>query len=193
MIFNGIVQGEELDALLLGVLHLFESCRHLFLATTVSDKHALSTKAFCRTTAVHSGIAATHNHHVFRFLDGRSILWIACIHQVDARQILVAGHDSVRVLARDAHEVWQTSAGAYEDALEVLSLKVSNCDGLTHDTILHELHANLLQVLYLDIHNRVWKTEFGYAVLQYATNLVQSLEDGHVVAGFCHIACETQS
>ena len=193
MIFDGIVQGEELDSFLLGVLHLFESCRHLFLATTVSDKHALSTKAFCRTTAVHSGIAATHNHHVLCLLDGRSIFWVACIHQVDARQVLVAGHDSVRVFARYIHEVWQTSTRTHEDSLEVLSLKVCNCDGLTHDTILHELHANLLQVLYLDIHNSVWQTEFWYAVLQYATNLVQSLKDCHVIAGFCHIACETQS
>ena len=89
MIFDGVVKGEELDALLLGVLHLFQSGRHLCLAPTISDEHTLGTQALGRAAAVHSGIAATHYHHALRFLDGRSILRVAGIHEVDARQVLV--------------------------------------------------------------------------------------------------------
>ena len=55
------------------------------------------------------------------------------------------------------------------------------------------MYAHLLEVLYLDVYNLVWQTEFRDAIFQYTTNLMQSLEYVYVVALLCHVSSKAQS
>ena len=110
MILDGIVQSKELNTFLFSVLHLFESCRHLLLATTIGYEDTFGSQTLGGTATVHSGIATTYNHYVLCLLNGCCKFRVAGIHKVDTGQILVRGHNAVGVLARDIHEVGQACA-----------------------------------------------------------------------------------
>ena len=56
-----------------------------------------------------------------------------------------------------------------------------------------ELNAHLLEVLNLDVNDVVRQTEFGDAILEHATNLVESLKDMHFISELCHLASEAQT
>ena len=118
---------------------------------------------------------------------------VGSIHQVDAGEIFVRRHDVDGVLSRDAHEVGKTSTRTHKDTLEPIILQLLNGDGLAHDAVGNEVYAHLLQILYLYINNTVGETELRDTIFQYTTNLMQCLEDMHLIAQLSHIAGETQS
>ena len=82
------MQAEEVDTLLLGVLHLLEARRHLGFGATIDECH-LCTKALRSAARVHSRIAATDYEHLLGLVDGRVGLRVGCIHEVHASEILV--------------------------------------------------------------------------------------------------------
>lgn len=89
---------------------------------------------------------------------------VGSLHQVDARQILVARHHSREVFARDTHEVGQTCARSHKDSSKALILELLHAHGLAHDAVLYEVNTHLPQVVNFKIHNTVGQTELGYAI-----------------------------
>ncbi len=87
-VLNGIMQRQEVDTFLLGMLHLLQSGRHLHLRTTINQSY-LSTQTLGCTTRVHSRITTTHYEHALSRIQRRISRRISSIHQVYARQILV--------------------------------------------------------------------------------------------------------
>ena len=184
------MQGEELDTFFLGVLHLFEAGRHLGFRTAIDNHHPFRTQAFGRAAGVHGRVATAHYHDILGQMDRGVRIRIRGVHEVDARQVLVARHDVDTVLARNTHEVRQSCAGTYEDAFEALVLQFLHADGFAHETVFFELHADFLQVLNLHVHNLVGQTELRNAVFQYAADFMQGFEHRHVIPVFGHVAGE---
>ena len=65
MILDRIMQGHKLYTFLLSMAYLFNTRRHLLLATAIHDDSALGTQSFGGTNGIHSRIAATHYDHRF--------------------------------------------------------------------------------------------------------------------------------
>ena len=66
-------------------------------------------------------------------------------------------------------------------------------DGLANNDIGLEVYPHLSQILDFHIYNLVGQTELRDAVLQYATNLVECLEDVNIITFLHHITRERQS
>ena len=186
------MEREETHAFFFGVMNFLQTGRHLVLASAIDDS-GFSAQTSCRTHGVHSCVAAAYHHHVLAFHHRRVVPGLGCAHQVDAREVLVAGHDADEVLARDVHEPRQACARCHEDARKSLLLQVLYGQCLAHDSVGHERHAQFPQTVNLHVHNLVGQTELGDAVFEHAAYLVKRLEDSHFVAVFRHISRESQT
>ena len=82
------MQGEEVDAFFLGMLHLFEAGWHLCLRTAIYQGY-LGSQALGGAAAVHRCVSAAYYHHLLAQVDWGIGMWIGGIHQVDAGKILV--------------------------------------------------------------------------------------------------------
>ena len=80
---------------------------------------------------------------------------IGSIHEVYTSEVFVRRHDVDGIFALDAHEVRQTCARTYEDALIAFFLELCDGDGLADDAVCMELNAHLLEVLNLDVNDVV--------------------------------------
>ena len=192
-VFDGIVESEEFDAFFLGVFHLFQTGGHFGLTAAVDDVYLFSPQAFGCAAGVHSRVAATYHHDTFGGVEGSVGFGIGGVHQVDARQVLVARHDVHAVLAGDVHKVGQAGTRGDEYAFVPFFLEFFHTFGLADDAVLDELHAHLLEVVDFHVHDLVGQAELGDTIFQYAANLVQGFEDGDVVAILHHVACKAQS
>ena len=63
-------------------------------------------------------------------------------------------------------------------------------DGLTYDGICKEVYSHLSEVVYFYINDFVRETELRNTVFQYASYLMESLEDVNLIAFFHHVAGE---
>ena len=187
------MQGHELDSLLLGVMYLFDTCRHLVLRTAVDDHRVLGTKTFSGAHRIHGGVTTSDDSYVLTVQDRCIGVRIGGIHQVDTGQVLVARHHTVQVLTRDVHETRQTSSRTDEDALEALLFQLFDREGLTDDSIGVELYTEGTQTVDLDVHDAVRQTELGDTILEHTTYLMQRFEHMHLVAVFGRIAGEGQT
>ena len=120
-------------------------------------------------------------------------MWVGCIHEIDACEILVRRHYVQAVLARYAHEVGQSGSRTHEYALEAIGFQVVYGDGLAHYAVCGELHAHLPEVVYLHIYYPVGQSEFWDAVFQHTAYFVQGLEHMHLIASLRHVAGKAQS
>ena len=191
-ILDRVVQSEEVDAFFLGVLHLFETCRHLSLGTAVHECD-VSAKSFSRTTRVHSRVATTNDEYVLCWIKWRVGCRISRIHEVHTREVFVRRHDVYSILARNVHEVRQAGTRTDKYSLEALLLKFLYRDCLSYDYVSLEMHAHLSEVLDLHIDNTVRKTELRNAILQHTADFVKCLEHINIESLLYHIASETQS
>ena len=82
------MQGEELNALFLSMLHLFQSGWHLNLTTTIYQSN-IGTQTLGCTTRVHSGITTTYNQHALGGVQWGIGLGVGGIHQVHTGKVLV--------------------------------------------------------------------------------------------------------
>ena len=82
------MQGEEVDTLLLSVLHLLQTSRHLSLRTTINECY-VSTQTLSRTARVHSCVATTHYEHVLAQIHWGIGLRVGSIHEVHTSEVLV--------------------------------------------------------------------------------------------------------
>ena len=82
------MEREEADALFLGMLHLFQTGRHLHFGTTVHQGD-VGTQALGRTARVHSRVTTAHHEHALGRIQWGIGCGIGCIHQVHTGEILI--------------------------------------------------------------------------------------------------------
>ena len=184
----GIVEQIELDALSLGMLHLFLAGGHLIPAAAIDNVYLAGAQTLGHAGRVHGHVAGAHNGDLVEALDGGVIVVPVGLHQVGAGEQLVGGIDAHQVLAGDVQELGQACAGANEDGLVALLKELVDGDGLAHNDIVLDLHAQGLQILDLSSHDLLGQTELGDAVDQHAAGLVEGLKNGYVIAHFAHVA-----
>ena len=91
-IFDGIVEREEFNAFLAGVVNFLGACRHFGFTAAVNDGGRLGSQTQGCAHGVHGRVATANNDNVLAVGNGRIGGCIGSIHQVGARQIFVAGH-----------------------------------------------------------------------------------------------------
>lgn len=74
--------------------------------------------------------------------------------------------------------------GSHENTFKSLLLKLFDGDGLTYDGICKEVYSHLSEVVYFYINDFVRETELRNTVFQYASYLMESLEDVNLIAFF---------
>ena len=162
---QGVVQGEELNAFLLGMVHFFHAGRHFLFRTAVDDGGSLGTEAQGCAHGVHGRIAAAHHGHMLAEGNGRIALGIGGVHEVHAGQVFVARENARGVLAGNAHEVGQAGTRGHKHAGKALGLQeVFHLLRLAHDAVLHEVDTGGTEVVDFEVDDFVGQTELGYAI-----------------------------
>ena len=166
------MQGHKLNTLFFGMAHFFHAGRHLLLAAAIDDDSTLCAQSFGSTHSIHSCVATSHHHHGLRTQQWCIIILCGSAHEVHTREVLVARHHTVEVLARDIHEAWQSCSATHKDTLVSLRLQVFYGQCLTDNRIALEVHTQSAQALYLAVHHGIGQTKLWDTVAQYATHLV---------------------
>ena len=185
------MQAQEIDAFLLGMLHLLQTCRHLCLRTTVNQRD-ISTQTLGCSAGIHCGISTTYNQHFLADIHRGVCLGVSCIHQIDSGEIFVTRHDVDGILSRYAHKIRQASTRSHVYPLESFLFQFLNSDGFSNNTVSRKLHAHTLQVVYFHIHNLIGQPEFRYAVFQHTTDFVQRFKHMNIITFFSHISSKAQ-
>ena len=113
------------------------------------------------------------------------------LHEIAAREEFIGRVDAVEALARNALEARQAGARADEDGVKALFLHelIDRVEAAGYRVKL-DLDAELLDVLDLLLDDRILRqAELRDTVRQHAARLVQGLEDRHIVAFLCKVAC----
>ena len=110
MVLNRVMKGHELDTFFFGMMHLFDTCRHLFFRPTIDDHRVLGAETFGGTHGIHRGVAATDDGYVLAVEQRGVGSRIGSVHEVDAGEVFVAGHHTVQVLTRDVHKARKTGS-----------------------------------------------------------------------------------
>lgn len=192
-VFDGVVEGEEFDAFLLGVFDFFETSRHFLFATAVNDDSALGAHAAGGADRVHGSVAAANDSYgiAFGYRCGPTVA--SGTHEVDAGEVFVGRKDVDEVFAGDAHETRQSGARGYENAIEAELAEVVVGKRFANDTVFYESDAHFGERVDFDVDDSIGEAEFGYAVFEYSTNLVESFVDSDFVAELNHVAGERKS
>ena len=185
---NGVVEQSELDALGLCVLDLFLTGGELILAAAVSDVNMLSAQTLGNARCVHCDVACTDNADVVEMLNRRIVIIAVSLHEVYAGEKLVCGVNAEQVLAGDVQELGQTCAGADEHCLKAVLEQLVDGLGLADDGVVYDLDAHCLEVIDLGSNDLLRKTELRNTVNKNTAGLVESLEDGDVIAHLAQIA-----
>ena len=170
-------------------MDLLDTCRKLLFAAAVDDRR-LGAQPFGRAHGIHRHVAAADHDHTLADID-RGVVRVV----VGARQEFVGRNHAVEVLARNAHEAGKSRAGADEyGVVPLLAEQRIDGDGAAHDDIGFDLHAEPLDFGDLARHDALFgQTEFGNAVDQYASHLVQGFEYLDSVTHFRKVAGAGQS
>ena len=174
------------------MFHFLETCRHLFLTSSVDNHRPFGTEALGRADRVHRRVAAADDSDALALLDGSITLGVSGIHQVHTRQVLIRRHDTHEVLARDTHEVRKPGATGDEDATEAVVVQVVVGERLPDDAVRDEVDTHAAETVDLDIHDTVREAELRYAILQHAPYFMQSLEHRNVIPTLGHLASKRQ-
>ena len=177
------------------MLHFLGTGGKLGLAAAVYDVDLLGAQALGSAHSVHSNVAAAYHHNAFARVYRRVVVRVVSAHQVIARQELIGRIDAVEVLAGDAHETRQTGARADEDGVEALLVHQRvDGDGASGHHVGLYLHAKTLHGLHLGGHHALLgQSELRNAVYQHTANLVQRLENLHLIPGASQVAGTGQS
>ena len=180
----------ELYALFLRVMYFLYTGGKLDFGSSVYDVN-FSAKSECSSRCIHCYVTAADNCNLVAAVDRGVIVGTEALHQVVSGKELVSGEYAVCLLAGDAHELRQASAGADEYGIVTfLGKELINCDGLADDYVGLDLNAELLNGLDLVRYNSVLrKTELGDTVNKYAAGLMQCFENLNFVAHLCQVAC----
>ena len=130
----------EAHALLLGVLDLLLARRHLGARAPVDDGDLARAHAQRRARAVHGHVAAAHHGHARALRRRRVVLGEQeRLHEVDAGEVLVGGHDVAEVLAGQAHEAGQARARGQVHGVVAAREELVERVELAHDAVELEL------------------------------------------------------
>ena len=163
------------------MVDLLETSRKFLLGTTVHDVNLVSTHALCAAGSVHGYVAAADDRDLLRVVDRGVCVFLVCLHQIDAGQVLVRRVNAVRVLARHADKGRQTGAGTDENRFKTVAEQL--VDGLrtADNEVQNKLNTEVLQRVDLLLHDGLRQTELRNAVHQNAAGGVQCLENGNFV------------
>ena len=177
-------QLHDLHALLLGVVQLGATGRHLGLGTTVGQGDLVGAQAKRGARGVHGHVTAAEDHDVLAVLGGRVELGeVLGLHEVHAGEVLVGAEDAGEVLARDVEEAGKARAHAQEHGVKALLLEeLLGVGDAAHDAVVLELDAQVLEAVDLALDDGLGQTELGDAVGQHAAAGEEGLEHRDVVA-----------
>ena len=170
------------------MLDLFLTGGQLILAAAVGNVNVLCAQTLGNTGCVHCDVACTDDADVVEVLDGRIVIIAVSLHEVYAGEKLVCGVNAEQILAGDVQELGQTCAGADEHCLEAVLEQLVNGLGLADDGVVYDLDAHGLEVVDLGRNDLLGQTELRNTVDQNAAGLVESLEDGDIVAHLAKVA-----
>ena len=190
---NRVSQQLEDDAFFLCVVNFFLTCRKLCLGTAVYNVYFLSTHTLCAASSVHCYVAAAEYSDALCVVNRRVRIFLVCLHQVYTGQVLIRRVNAVEALTRNAHEVRQTGARAYENSLVTSSKQVVDGLGTADNKVEHELYALCLQRVDFLLYDCLRQTELRNAVHQHAAGGVQYFKYGNLVALCNQIACTGQT
>ena len=164
------------------MVQLLQTGGHFRFTTAIDDVNVFRAETLCAAGGVHCHIAAADNGYGLGDDDRRVAFAGVGLHQVDAGQIFIGGHDALESLALDVHEHGQACAGADKNGLVAHFKQLVHRQNLADDHIGHDLNAHGLQLFDLVGNDGLGQTEFGNAVDQNAAGGVQRLEDRDGIA-----------
>ena len=185
----------KLNALLFGVVYLLHTGGQLGLRTTIDDV-GIGSEPLGRPHSIHCHVTTAHDGYLLAPpYGGVEPLWGVGTHKVDAGEEFVGREHSVEVLALDAHKLRQTCARAYKDSIKALLVhQAVDGYGATYDDVFLKLHSEPFHLLNLPLHDALFgQAEFGDTITQHATQAVQSLKDGYLVAQLCQVGSTSQT
>lgn len=182
-----VVEIHEVDALLLCLLDLVAACRHLVEGAAIDHRH-VGAEALGRAAGVHGGVATTDHDDLLADIERRLRVGLVGVHDVDAEEELVGGEDMDGVLAGNVHKLRLACARGDVDALEALLAELVDGDGLAHEAVGVELHAQGAEHVELMVHDLVRQTILRDAVVEHAAEEMEGLEDVGLKALLGHLA-----
>ena len=175
-------------------MNFLTTSRQLSFRTSVDDVNVLCTQSHCTSCSVHCNVTATDNCNRFTFSDWSVILVEVSFHQIDSGQEFVCRVYADQILTFNAHEHWQTSAGAYENSFEAHVVhQLVDGQNFTDNHVGHHFNTHLFQTFYFLLNDGFWKSEFRNTVNQYAACFVECFEDGNFVTFLSKVACTGQT
>ena len=115
-------------------------------------------------------------------------------HEVGAGQVFVSSEHADEVFTFNVHEEREASTGTDEHGIEaILVNQILELASTADDKICLELHAHGSERFDFVVNDLLGQTEFRNAVADHATELVESFEDGHVVAFAAHVGSDNQT
>ncbi len=179
----------ELHAFLAGVVNFLDPGGRLGLAATVDAVHLFGAEAQRHTERVHRRISRTDHRDPLAGHQRRvEFRKVARPHQIAASEELVGRQHTVQRLAGNPHEARVARAGADEDRVEShLGDHLLDREQPADQGIALEFHAELLQLVDLDVDHRVRQAEIGNPVLEHAARLVERLVDDDFAPGLRHV------
>ena len=162
-----------------GVVDFLLPRRKLFFRAAVDDVHFLGSEPLGAARCVHGDISAADNGHFFALFDRRCRFGQVGLHQVDPRQILVGGVDTLEVFARNFHKHRQSCARSDEHRfVAVLVEEFVDGDRPADDHVRPHFDSEFDERIDFFLHDILGKTEFGNAVYEHATGRMEGFEHG---------------
>ncbi len=164
----------EVDALLLGLLHLFHVGGHFGPGSPVGDGHLPAAQPQGRAGRVDGHVAAAHHHHL--------VARLAAVAQGGAAQQLDGVQGAVIVLAGDVELVGLVGADGEEEGLEALFFEVRQGHVLAEAGVEAEFHAQVFQHAHFPVDDLPGQPVAGNAHHDHAARGGQGLQHPNLVA-----------
>ena len=179
----------EFDALFLGVMNFFRSCRALRPRPAIDAVHFLGAQPEADPHRIHGGVAGADHGDAPAERKRRVVVReFLRPHQVAAGQQFVGGKHAIERIARDTEHRRIAGAGADEDGIEAeLIAHLLDGEQAADQRIALELDAELAQILDFRVDHLVGQAEIGDAVFQHAAGLMECLVDRHLASGLGHV------
>ncbi len=164
-------------------MHFLHSRRKLLLTSPVHNMHlcAQTERCPCR---VHSNIAAAYDRDLLSAHDRCVGVLVKRFHELVPGQILIGREHTIRILTRNPHKFGKSRTRTDKHSLKSLFLdQLVDRDGFADDHIFLYLDSQGLYICDLLCHDIfLRKPELRYAVHQYASRLVERLEDRDIIS-----------
>ena len=178
----------ELDAFFFCMMNLFCSGRKFLLAPTIYDM------GFCpqtesRTRRIHRHITTADNNHLAARVDWCIIMQIS-FHQIIPCQIFIGGEYAVGLFARNSHEFWKSGTGTDKYCIKTFFIhQLIDRHRFSDNHICFNLNPKFFNIFNLmGYHLILWQTEFRNSINKYASSLMKSFKNLHLIPHLCQIS-----